>query len=233
MIEVVRWLASGLWSALRIERVERIVRSVARRGGWWSGRGSCWPRRRASRAWRSLRGWGARSWRWRSGAGAIERGMKGLRDTPRSGGPLTHGAGDQSVVDREGVHPPTADRVRAARRERWTTEELGEEVGISASQAHVILSRAEIKPHRTEYWVMTDYSTGRSSRSAERGLRPVPRSPGERAGALDRCEDEDPGEGPGAARTHSPAGQARAPGAITSTPKRHHEPVRRLRVHER
>jgi hypothetical protein len=31
-------------------------------------------------------------------------------------------------------------------------------VGMSASQAHVILSRAEIKPHRTEYWIMTDYS---------------------------------------------------------------------------
>ena len=29
---------------------------------------------------------------------------------------------------------------------------------MSASQAHVILQRAEIKPHRTEYWMMTDYS---------------------------------------------------------------------------
>ena len=29
---------------------------------------------------------------------------------------------------------------------------------MSASQAHVILQRAEIKPHRTDYWMMTDYS---------------------------------------------------------------------------
>ena len=50
---------------------------------------------------------------------------------------------------------PTAE---GARRERWTYEELGAEVGMSASQAHVILSRAEIKPHRTEYWMMSDYS---------------------------------------------------------------------------
>jgi putative transposase len=47
---------------------------------------------------------------------------------------------------------------QGARRERWTHEELGREVGMSGSQAHVILQRAEIKPHRTEYWMMTDYS---------------------------------------------------------------------------
>jgi hypothetical protein len=28
----------------------------------------------------------------------------------------------------------------------------------SASQAHVILSRAEIKPHLTDYWIMSDFS---------------------------------------------------------------------------
>ena len=29
---------------------------------------------------------------------------------------------------------------------------------MSGSQAHVILSRAAIKPHLTEYWVMSDFS---------------------------------------------------------------------------
>ena len=29
---------------------------------------------------------------------------------------------------------------------------------MSESQAHVILSRAQIKPHRTEYWIMSDFS---------------------------------------------------------------------------
>lgn len=47
---------------------------------------------------------------------------------------------------------------QGARRERWTYEELGAEVGMSGSQADVILQRANIKPHRTEYWMMTDYS---------------------------------------------------------------------------
>ena len=50
---------------------------------------------------------------------------------------------------------PTAE---GARRERWTYEELGEAVGMSGSQAHVILARAAIKPHLTEYWVMSDFS---------------------------------------------------------------------------
>lgn len=48
---------------------------------------------------------------------------------------------------------PTAE---GARRERWTYRELAEQVGMSESQAHLILQRAEIKPHRTDYWVMSD-----------------------------------------------------------------------------
>jgi hypothetical protein len=50
---------------------------------------------------------------------------------------------------------PTAE---GARRERWTYEELGSEVGMSGSQAHVILARAEIKPHLSECWIMSDFS---------------------------------------------------------------------------
>ena len=29
---------------------------------------------------------------------------------------------------------------------------------MSGSQAHVILSRAEVKPHLTDYWIMSDFS---------------------------------------------------------------------------
>jgi hypothetical protein len=29
---------------------------------------------------------------------------------------------------------------------------------MSGSQAHVILARAEIKPHLSEYWIMSDFS---------------------------------------------------------------------------
>jgi DDE superfamily endonuclease len=45
-----------------------------------------------------------------------------------------------------------------ARRERWTYEQLGAAVGMSGSQAHVILARAAIKPHLTDYWIMSDFS---------------------------------------------------------------------------
>ena len=78
-----------------------------------------------------------------------ERGIEGLKDAPRSGAPLTHGPETRALlIAKACTRPePTAE---GARRERWTYEELGAEVGMSASQAHVILSRAEIKPHRTD-----------------------------------------------------------------------------------
>jgi putative transposase len=53
------------------------------------------------------------------------------------------------------MYSPAGERGGRAR-ERWTYEELGAEVGMSASQAHVILARAAIKPHLTDYWMMTD-----------------------------------------------------------------------------
>ena len=92
--------------------------------------------------------------RWRS---RYERdGLDGLLDRPRSGRPLTHGAETRALlIAKACTRPP--DTPEGQRRERWTHRELGEAVGISESQAHVILSRAEIKPHRTEYWVMTDF----------------------------------------------------------------------------
>ena len=81
---------------------------------------------------------------------------------------------------------------------------------MSASQAHVILSRAEIKPHRTEYWMMTDYSRPEFEERLSEicGLYVDP--PAERAGRLDRREDRDPGQGADQARPTAPAGQARA-----------------------
>ena len=86
-----------------------------------------------------------------------ERGIEGLRDAPRSGAPLTHGPETRALLIAKACTRPPAT-AEGARRERWTYEELGAEVGMSASQAHVILSRAAIKPHLTEYWMMTDYS---------------------------------------------------------------------------
>jgi transposase len=84
-------------------------------------------------------------------------GIEGLKDAPRSGAPLTHGPQTRALLIAKACTRPDPS-AEGARRERWTYEELGREVGMSGSQAHVILSRAEIKPHRTDYWVMTDYS---------------------------------------------------------------------------
>ncbi len=92
--------------------------------------------------------------RWRA---RYERdGIDGLRDQPRSGRPLRHGAETRALlIAKACTRPPQTPE--GQRRERWTHRELGEAVGMSESQAHLILSRAEIKPHRTEYWVMSDF----------------------------------------------------------------------------
>lgn len=92
--------------------------------------------------------------RWRA---RYERdGMDGLRDRPRSGRPLTHAAQTRALLIAKACTRPPAT-AQGQRRERWTYRELGEAVGMSESQAHVVLARAEIKPHRTESWVMTDF----------------------------------------------------------------------------
>ena len=73
-----------------------------------------------------------------------EHGIEGLRDAPRSGAPLTYGPETRALlIAKACTRPPATEE--GARRERWTYEELGAEVGMSASQAHVILSRAAIK----------------------------------------------------------------------------------------
>lgn len=84
-------------------------------------------------------------------------GLEGLEDAPRSGAPLMHGPQTRALlIAKACTRPgPTAE---GARRERWTYEQLGAEVGMSSSQAHVILQRAEIKPHLTDYWIMSDFS---------------------------------------------------------------------------
>ena len=86
-----------------------------------------------------------------------EHGMDGLRDAPRTGAPLTHGPETRALlIAKACTRPP--DTPEGQRRERWTFEQLAEAVGMSGSQAHVILSRAAIKPHLTDYWMMTDVS---------------------------------------------------------------------------
>ncbi|MGA2926126.1 MAG: helix-turn-helix domain-containing protein, partial [Solirubrobacteraceae bacterium] len=82
-------------------------------------------------------------------------GITGLRDAPRPGAPLTHGPEARALLIAKACTRPTPTQ-QGARRERWTYEELGREVGMSSSQAHLILSRVAIKPHLTDYWIMSD-----------------------------------------------------------------------------
>jgi transposase len=84
-------------------------------------------------------------------------GIEGLRDAPRPGAPLTHGPETRALLIAKACTRPPAT-AEGARRERWTYEQLGEAVGMSGSQAHVILARAAIKPHLTDYWIMSDFS---------------------------------------------------------------------------
>jgi len=92
--------------------------------------------------------------KWR---GRYEReGIEGLKDAPRPGPPLTHGPEVRALlIAKACTRPPQTPE--GARRERWTYEELGAEVGMSGSQAHAILARADLKPHRTDYWIMSDF----------------------------------------------------------------------------
>ncbi len=82
-------------------------------------------------------------------------GLAGLRDQPKSGRPLTHRHEARArLIALACTRPPqTAEGVR---RERWTHAELAAAVGMSASQAHVILRDADVRPHLTEQWVMSE-----------------------------------------------------------------------------
>lgn len=82
-------------------------------------------------------------------------GLDGLRDRPKTGRPLTHGQDVRArLIALACTRPPNTRE--GVRRERWTHRELAEMVGMSESQAHLILRDADVRPHLTEYWVMSE-----------------------------------------------------------------------------
>jgi putative transposase len=84
-------------------------------------------------------------------------GLAGLCDLPRSGKPLIYSQADRArLIAKACTRPP--ETPEGAQQERWTYEQLGQAVGMSGSQAHTILSRAEVKPHLSDYWIMSDFS---------------------------------------------------------------------------
>jgi len=81
--------------------------------------------------------------------------LDGLRDLCKSGRPLTHGQDVRArLIALACTRPP--ETVEGVRRERWTHRELAAQVGMSESQAHAILREADVRPHLTEYWVMSE-----------------------------------------------------------------------------
>ena len=102
--------------------------------------------------------------RWRS---RYERdGLDGLRDRPKSGRPLTHGDEARAkLIALACTRPPPTEQ--GMRRERWTYAELGEAVGMAPSRAHAILREADVKPHLTDHWVMSELGPGFDEQAAE------------------------------------------------------------------
>ena len=139
--------------------LERIVRGRgSSRRGWSSVLRLCSTPLRASRLRKSGVCWGARRTRCKSGVRAMSAmGSPGLgtcrAPVNRSCTPRRTRA---RLIAKACTRPP--ETPEGAQQERWTYEQLGQAVGMSGSQAHVILSRADIKPHLTEYWIMSDFS---------------------------------------------------------------------------
>lgn len=102
--------------------------------------------------------------RWRS---RYQReGLDGLRDRPKSGRPLIHDDRKRAkLIALACTRPP--DVGEGVRRERWSYAELAEAVGISRSRAHAILAEAEIRPHLTQYWVMSELGPDFDAQAAE------------------------------------------------------------------
>lgn len=93
-------------------------------------------------------------------------GLAGLKDAPRPGRPLVHGPEARAkLIALACTRPPASPE--GLRRERWTHRELAEQVGMSESQAHVILRALDIKPHLLEQWVMSEFGPDFDAQAAE------------------------------------------------------------------
>jgi len=78
------------------------------------------------------------------------------------------------IAERVGRSAETVRRTRppdtpeGVRRERWTHRELVERVGMSElSPKRTILRDADVRPHLTEYWVMSELGPDFDAQAAE------------------------------------------------------------------
>lgn len=93
-------------------------------------------------------------------------GLQGLHDRPKSGRPFTHGQTVRArLIALACTRPPETEG--GLRRERWTLAELAEQVGMSVSRAQAILAEADLRPHVTEQWVMSEMGSEFDAQAAE------------------------------------------------------------------
>ncbi|HXG69432.1 MAG TPA: IS630 family transposase [Gemmatimonadaceae bacterium] len=95
-----------------------------------------------------------------------DRHLDGLGDLPRPGKHLVHGHETRAkLIAKACTRPAALDS--GQRRERWTYQELADEVGMSRAHAHSILAAADIKPHLVDGWVMSDLTPEFFERAGE------------------------------------------------------------------
>ncbi|MGI8674913.1 MAG: IS630 family transposase, partial [Thermoleophilaceae bacterium] len=93
-------------------------------------------------------------------------GLDGLGDRPKPGRPITHGPEVRARLIALACTPPP-DTGEGVRRERWRYGELAAAVGVSRSRAHAILREADLRPHLTEQWVMSELGDEFDAQAAE------------------------------------------------------------------
>lgn len=75
-----------------------------------------------------------------------EQGIAGLKDAPRSGKPRVITPEQQALVVEKACTKPDGGYTN------WSQKRIAKEVGISQSKVFQILKKADLKPHKTEYW---------------------------------------------------------------------------------
>jgi putative transposase len=73
-------------------------------------------------------------------------GIEGLKDAPRSGKPTVITAKQKAMVIQKACEKPPGGYTN------WSQARIGEQLGISQSKVHQILRKADLKPHKVEYW---------------------------------------------------------------------------------
>jgi len=75
-----------------------------------------------------------------------EHGLAGLKDAQRSGKPKTITPEQKAIVIEKACTKPEGGYTN------WSQGRIAKEVGISQSKVFQILKKADLKPHKIEYW---------------------------------------------------------------------------------